>query len=236
VKKILFLIPIVLIIAAGVFVATHKEKLQMDSRFGTDCISNPNPVFTHYPTDIDKVRLLMPPLMTVASGMKGHSYIDVTERVPVYAPADATLVEGTKYREDLGGRGEWDQYTFSLVVSCEVFYFFDHVIDPPEKIANAFAGEAAATTHSISIDPIEIKGGEFLGYSAGTGQHNFDFGVINMSQETILAGDSQYNHSEKYRNADCPYKYFDQEKRKVLFDLIGYSNASDLTVIDNLCE
>lgn len=226
-------------VIVGVFLVTHKEDYdkgehELEQR-APGCVSDPHPVFTHYPTDIDKVALLIPPLIKVSSGMKGHSYIEVTERVPVYAPADAVLTKGVKYREDLGGRGDLDQYTFTLVVSCEVSYFFDHVIEPPAPIAQAFAGPAVMDSHSRMVGPLAVKGGEFLGYSAGTGQHNFDFGVVNTTQRTLLADDPAYNHSEKFVHADCPYAYFDDEKRAVLFDLLGYSTASDLVVIDNLC-
>ncbi len=237
--KLRILIPIIIftavLVIVGINVMHHVDENRLSYRFGVDCESNPNPVFTHYPTDMTKVQLLNPPLMRVSSGLKGHSYINVTERVPVYAPADALLVEGAKYRENLGGRGHLDQYILNFVMSCEVFYFFDHLINPPEKIAKAFAGPASNTTHSKKIEPIEIKAGEFLGYSSGKGWHNFDFGVVNMSQETSLAGDPMYNQSEKYAHADCPYKYFTPDKREVLLKLTGYDDVADLEIIDNLC-
>ena len=231
-KRLLILTPLIIVVLVALVFVTKRG----DRRIPEDCVSNPNPLFTHYPTDISKVERLNPPLMRVNTGMKGHSYIDVTERVPVYAPADGVMTDGVKYREDLGGRGDIDQYAFTIIVSCEVFYFFDHVIDPPEKIAKAFPGPAQTDTYSNGIESIEIEAGEFLGYSAGTGWHNFDFGVVNFTQDTILVDDLKYSHSEKFRHSDCPYKYFDDEKREVLFDLIGYSDASDLEVIDNLCE
>ena len=224
-----------LLLAAGLFIGMQHQE-NKSRVLESDCVSDPDPVFTHYPTDMTKVVQLMSPLMRVASGVKGHSYIEVTEQVPVYAPADATLVEGVKYREDLGGRGDIDQYTFSFMVSCEVYYFFDHVIDPPAHIAQAFSGPASTDTRSSRIDPVIIKAGDLLGYSAGTGQHNWDFGVVNTTTQTVLADDPQYNHSDKFRHADCPYRYFDTAKKMKLFSLLGYSDAADLKVIDNVCE
>ena len=237
-KTIKWIVAVIAVIVTFVIISSavfHRDGDRMLRKFGVGCESNPNPVFSVYPTDINKVLQLKPPLMKVSSGMKGHSYIDVSERVPVYAPADARLVEGTKYREDLGGRGDIDQYILTFVVSCEVYYFFDHLIDPPQHIKDAFPGPAKATTHTQVVDAIDIRAGDFLGYSAGTGWHNFDFGVINTSKRTILADDTRYNSSDKYVHADCPYAYYAESMHKRLFDLMGYDNASDLEVIDNLC-
>lgn len=236
-KKVLLVSVLVLVFGGFFFLNTTdfaKNSLRQIEKH--DCISNPNPIFTHFPTDMTKVTQISPPIMKVASGVKGHSYINVTERVPIYAPVDATLTSGTKYRENLGGRGDLDQYTLRFDVSCEVWYFFDHLIEPIDKIAVEFPGAAKHDTRSDRISPVEIKGGEFLGYSSGTGEHNWDFGVINMTKTTSLKNDPKYMRSEKFDNADCPYSYYEDPMRQELFDLLGYGNASDLTVIDNLCE
>ncbi len=199
------------------------------------CESEPTPRFTHFVTDLEDVTNITPPLMRVSGDVKTHSYLNVEKRVAIYAPVDATLVSGAKYQDD--NRVGLDQYSLNFDVSCEVYFYFDHLIDPIAEIAKEFPDPAKYNnTRSDGIGPIEIKAGQLLGYSPENGPHNWDFGVINKTATTVLANDPEFNHSEKYGHAVCPYAYFSEEIQAQVKPLYSYENHSDLQIIDNLCD
>ncbi len=197
-----------------------------------NCVSNPDPIFDVFPTGIAKITQIAPPIMKVGTGVKSHSYINVNGPTPVYAPADSLLITGAKYTESFIDPNQI-QYTLFLQVSCEVSYYVDHLINPPNHIAELFPGPAKHdTTSDVRFQGVEIKAGELLGYS-WSGQ--FDFGVLNTYKTTTLENFPEYRHSEK-AYADCPLNYYDEKTKKVLLGLTGHRNMSDVTVIDNLCD
>ena len=75
-----------------------------------NCISNPNPVFTHEITDFSKIKKLKRWGLTPQGYLKGHTYIFlknkghsgnkviIKEPVPVYAPVDSHLILQPQYR------------------------------------------------------------------------------------------------------------------------------------------
>ena len=63
-KKILYVLLIFLVIAAVFAVTKTGIKHNIP---GVGCENNPNPVFTHFVTDLDTVELLQPPLMKSAA-------------------------------------------------------------------------------------------------------------------------------------------------------------------------
>lgn len=193
------------------------------------CVGDPDPVFPIFPTAIENITHISPPIMRVGSGVKSHSYINVKKPSAVYAPADATLIGGAKYTEGYVDATKI-QYTFLLQAGCDVSYYVDHLINPPARIAALFPDPPTTHTHSNDRFNLEIKAGQLLGYN-WSGQ--FDFGVLNRSKEPPLKDFDEYRHSEK-AYADCPLNYF--ENKEKLMSLVSYQNMGDLTVIDNLCD
>lgn len=199
------------------------------------CVSNSSPQFSHYPTDIENIIQFSPPVMELGGSVKAHGYTEVSGKKPVYAPTDSTLFAGAKYEAshpDL----ENDQYLLHFRVSCEVFYYYDHLIDPVEKIAKFFPEEPQNHSRTKNIGLVEFEAGELVGYSRDVDHgHRFDFGVINNSLEPILAVYPEYENSEK-AYPDCPIDYFPGEMRERLAGLMGYERFNSLELIDNLCE
>lgn len=169
--------------------------------------------------------------MKVGSGIKSHSYIETSQPSPVYAPVDSVLVTGAKYSEGYVDP-EKVQYTLFFNVSCEISYYYDHLINPPNKIAEKFPGDPQFDTRSDEIFSVEVKAGELVGYSWS---RQFDFGVLDNTTDPALADFDEYKHSEK-AYAVCPLKFFSEELKKDLFSRVGYFDADDLTVIQNLCD
>lgn len=177
------------------------------------CENNPGPVFTSDITDMDKISMVVPPGTIEGTVLKTHSYVQVKERAPVYAPHDAYLYEGVKYTEE-----GMTQYSLFFKPTCEVLYIFDHIQEPVEKIEEAFPGEPQKDTRTHALKgPIFFKAGELVGYTTGTKMaKHFDFGVYNKGSSRL-----EFGQLRRDDFADCPYDYFPDEKREVYYSLFG---------------
>lgn len=224
-RKALLILIVILALVASLVVINRP-------RFHTaSCTNNPQPIFEVAPTNLKNITQITPPAFQVGSGVKSHSYINVDKPTPVYAPSDSVLITGAKYTESYIDPNQV-QYTLLFEVSCEVSYYYDHLINPPEKIAELFPNPPTKTTHSTNhFKPIEIKAGEVLGYS-WSGQ--FDFGVLNNSKEPILKDFPEYKNSEK-AYPDCIFSYYRGKLQEEFYQLSSYDNMNDLKVIEDLC-
>ena len=212
---------------------SHKTTFDNVAVDSGGCEENINPTFERFPVDLEVVESVSPPIMQIADSPKSHSYINVTETGPVYAPVDGVLVGGAKYEENFLPNAPAEQYTLLFSVTCEVSYYFDHLVNPPECIAALFPGEAQGHTSSNAKFSLPIKAGEIVGYS-WHGQ--FDFGVLNAGKPPTMANFPGFEMSEK-AYADCPFDYFEEDIQNFIKPISHYNNlGNDLVYTDNLCE
>lgn len=213
----------------------NNENWFSDNKNG--CVSNQNPVFSHYITDMSKVKMIVPPgSIETYQGekiVKSHSYVLVNEQVPVYAPADGILVEGAHYIE------EGNVYYLHFQVSCEVTYRFDHILNPIQAIKDALPAEPSLSTHtSAPKDNIEVKAGQLIGYSVPStvSYHGiwFDFGVVNTAQAQDLSNleNQGVRLDERDYQSVCPYDFFPKEMREKYYTLFG--NYKDSGIVPTL--
>ncbi len=147
-----------------------------------NCISNPNPVFTHEITDFSKIKQLKRWGLTPQGYLKGHTYIFlknkghsgnrviIKEPVPVYAPVDSHLILQTQYR--LQGLEEV-QWRLIFQVSCEIIYRFDHLDTPSDRIlkhlGNISVNENQISAPNVAVrPPLKITAGELIAYTKGS--------------------------------------------------------------------
>jgi hypothetical protein len=220
-KKLVIVLALLVLLTIPFLTGLLKKDSRNEHSFH-DCQSNPNPEFTSDFTDLAKVKMIVPPgSIQEWQGekiLKTHSYIVVKEKSPVYAPTDSVLYEGAYYQEE-----GMNQYSIFFQVSCEVFYIFDHIQEPVEKIKKAFKHQPKKDTRTEQIDPpINIKEGELIGYTTGTKYaHHFDFGVYN---KTINNEFKEQNLPKLFGRdiwALCPFDYFPEEKRINYYSLFG---------------
>lgn len=239
-KKIIFLLALVVLLGAGCApgeFGIRKTDLSDMLVARPECVSNENPVFTHDITDVSKIKMVVPPGSIESyqgkTIVKPHSYVLVTEQVPVYAPADGMLVEGAFYYE------EGDVYYLHFQVSCEITYRFDHILNPIQEIKDAFPDKPAQNT--LTMEPkkkVEVKAGDLIGYSVASvpATHGiwFDFGVVNLSQKQDLSSleNKGVELYERDYESVCPYTFFREDLRKKYYALFG--NYKDNGVIPTL--
>ena len=182
------------------------------------CESNPDPVFTTDITNIEKMSMIVPPGTLEGTILKTHSYVQVKEKAPVYAPYDAYLYEGVFYTEE-----GMTQYSMFFQATCEVMYIFDHIQEPVDRIREAFPDEPRIDTRTQPLrTPIFFKEGELIGHTTGTKfAKHFDFGVYNSDRPNFLSSQDEYKVSSRDKIANCPYDYFSDEKRDVYYSLFG---------------
>lgn len=168
-----------------------------------NCVSNTLPVFTHHITDMNAVNYIVPP-PTMGSGpsLKPHGYIGTDHaRVPVYAPADMAVKDGSYYA---GG-----PYMFDFQVSCEVTVRFGHMTDPVDALKKLLPAEPAADSRTKELSSVSFKAGELVGYTTGTDRAgNWDYGVYNANITNRYAHDPDWGGSATYTTAVCPFDYF----------------------------
>ncbi|NTV31549.1 hypothetical protein HGA91_06250 [candidate division WWE3 bacterium] len=202
-------------------------------------------LFTSDVTDMSAVNLIQNPIRLVGGkNIKTHSYIEVKQKSPVYAPMDATLTGGSNYLETYGPNPVTKvQYILSFNDGCDVSFWLDHLVDVPEKIRLAFPAEPSNDTKSVAVQSIDIKAGELVGYSNQDGRARFDFGVVNLkAPQTSLTTNPQYKDDEivktskKYRFAVCPFNLYNAEKLQEYQKYYDPTVTSDQEIIDDICD
>jgi hypothetical protein len=170
---------------------------------GVPCISNPKVQFTNDFTEVEKISSVEPTIITPGNS-RHRAWLNISSgKVAIYAPVDSELVNGV-YKN---ARGAID-YDLHFQVTCEIWYLINHVIEPVDKIKNAFPKTPQTDTR---IGPpfketIKVKAGELLGYTTGTPlARNFDFGVFDLNHfNEGLPGDEGMKYG-KEANFICPF-------------------------------
>lgn len=189
-----------------------EQQAMTNSYLGVPCTSHPNPRFTYDFTEIDKILKITPPsLVANKSQDRAFLWIDTAkaDKVPIYAPVDADLVRGI-YK--ISKTVETVDYDLHFQISCEVWFFVNHISDPVDRIKKSFPSTPTDSTtlenFTQIIPPLNFKAGELIGYTKGTAQaHNFDFAVFDLNHTNTLTGQDSSNDS-RFKNFICPFDLF----------------------------
>lgn len=203
---------------------------------GVPCQSNPSPKFTHDFTESNLIAKVTPPSL-VASKSQDRAFLWIdsskTPKVPIYAPVDADLIRGVYKTRTTKGKDTID-YDLHFQVSCEVWFFINHISDPENKIKNFFPKTPASTTASENYTkfspPLHFNAGDLIGYTTGTFEaHNFDFAVFDLNNTNKFVGELKSNDT-RFNNFICPFDIFPENIKssyyqKLIPDLIPESNC-----------
>lgn len=185
--------------------------------------------FTEYPVDMSElyeitpIGNLAPPGHTFPTD---HSYLHLnaggssSEKIPLYAPADVTILEVYKTE---GFTDDPQDYTIYFALCKDVIGYYNHVKEISTDIENILEDvscESYGYDESDSCTKIlfeKISAGTHMGEVGGL-QGNFDFGLIDLSKEL------GYIHLERYptrsRYVHCAYDYYPEDMQETFFDLI----------------
>jgi len=236
-KKIYLLILIIAILIISFTIVRKNSTVDngVGSVFTAACESNPNPIFTHDITDLTKVYRVVPPggfeEWDGKRIIKTHSYINSGYKVPIYTPYKGELNKGVYYLE-----GGIDQYSLFFNASCEIYYLFDHVVDPVDKIKKAFPQKPANETSVKNLsESITFEAGELVGYSIGSEFQQFDFGVYRTDKYNYLKDSNTPNSSKRDTQAVCPYDYYPDDMREKYAKLFGMAR-DDQELATSFCK
>lgn len=145
-----------------------------------------------------------------------YLWIKDKKRIPVYAPADGTLIKiEYKNRADLPPSMSMPDYDLTFLVDCRTMYSINHITDPIPELSElkvgsepqqVVPGHPAPSEMSKPKANLTVKAGQQLGTTTGTpAAHNWDFGLFvdNM--------------------AKCPYEEFAEPIRAAWLALMGDS-------------
>ena len=197
-----------------------------------DCVSNPQPIFTHEITDLSKIRRAERWGQVKSKHLKNHSFLFLKNKnkpVPVYAPVDSYLILQTRYR--IQGLKEV-QWRLIFQVGCEIIYRFDHLDTLSDKIlkhlGNISVNEDQDAATNVAVNPpLKIVAGEIIAFTQGTPQAgSWDFGAGDINKNNKLPKRlKKYENAptgRQYKNAACPYDYYpDEIKKKYLKKMKG---------------
>ena len=189
-----------------------------------NCVSNPNPLFPKLITDMNMIKTVVPPGTVVSrlgeNVMNTNSTLVVNGRVPVYAPVDSYFYKGAYYSDN-----KINQYQLFFNFSCEVFYLFDHLQDPVDKIKTVMSVNPANSIQTqIISQPVYFAGGELIGYTGV----NFDFGLYNRKNNNELEKTySKVKFSLRDHQALCPFGAFHESIRSYYTSKYGSINPAE---------
>ena len=197
-----------------------------------DCVSNPQPIFTHEITDLSKIKRTERWGQVKSEHLKNHTFLFLKNKnkpVPVYAPVDSYLILQTRYR--MQGLKEV-QWRLIFQVGCEIIYRFDHLDTLSDKILkhldNISVNEDQDAAANVAVNPpLKIVAGEIIAFTQGTPQAgSWDFGAGDINKNNKLPKRlKKYENAptgRQYKNAACPYDYYpDEIKKKYLKKMKG---------------
>lgn len=211
-----------------------REKEFFEERMNDGCVSNPDPIFTHYFTDLSKVDAIGI-LGGYGGASPGRSYVVVKKgnEVPVYAPTDATL-ETVIYAPR--GPGSQPEYGFYFRASCEVTFLLDHIDRISDELENMAPQKPAESSRTeLGSQPnVIIKAGTLLGYSNGTPlARTFDFLVMNKARPASHINQSRWQWEQALYGV-CPYDYYRQALKEEHYAKLGTANEIEF-IPEKIC-
>jgi hypothetical protein len=120
-----------------------------------------------------------------------YFYLEGLDYVPIYSIAGGTI-EHLRYNEGS------NDYSVEIKYSSSCSYYFDHVANPPDYIAEGY----------------ELEEGILIGYCE-TGRGAFDLGVIDYDVVNAFIIPERY--LEKTLHCSNPYLYFTDSVRNILY-------------------
>lgn len=148
----------------------------------------------------------------------------------IYAPADVDATSGvykvSKTIENI-------DYDFWFQLSCERWFFINHVSEPVDKLKRLFSetpqtnetsGGPSATANRTQFEPIvHFKSGELIGYATGTNlSHQFDLGVFDVNHQNQLSANYQIR-SEREKYFICPFDLFPDNIKAQYYAILARS-------------
>jgi hypothetical protein len=131
---------------------------------------------------------------------------------------------------------EMEQYSVFFQLTCDVFYLFDHIHKPVDKLKNEFTRRPAEDSRTFSIGPIEFSAGELIGYTTGTmNAHHFDFGLYDIDSHNPYSDYEGVDISERDYWSICPFDNFSQEMINEYTSRFGTIRSQD-SIPTSICK
>lgn len=198
--------------SATLYTADNKTTCSGDFAGKAPARDSASGAFTSPITDIDSISRITPGKYMfdprfVYLGIKDQ------KRIPVYAPADGTLIR--IFYKISETRGDYD---LVFLVDCHTTYRINHITDPNPNIAALTPitepmpigpnGIIGLTNDKITPkENIRVKAGEQLGTTTGTEQaHNWDFSVY-IDRQSV-----------------CPFEQYSEPLRSAWLAKLGDKN------------
>ena len=215
-----------------------KEPIQPQE----DCTRKSDIGLTYFYTDLDQIEMINPTIVTSGNWLKNRQYHKIltdtnnaASQVPLYAPADAVAIELTHYVATMRpwNRPPYDasQFDVRFQVSCDVFFWFDHITKLAEPFASLSPDEGVRDTRNAAVSiRVEVAAGDLIGWTSGTDPaHVWDFVMVDKRKTTLFANQERYEKTGDLQNllhTACPYDYYGESMRSVYISKFAWWGGS----------
>ena len=212
------------------------------SQVQESCTRNSDIRLTHFYTDLDQIEMINPTIVTSGNWLKNRQYHKIftdagnaAPDVPLYAPADALAFELTHY---VATMHPWNsppydasQFDVRFQVSCDVFFWFDHITRLAEPFASLAPEEGVRDTRNAAVSiMVKVAAGDLIGWTTGTDPaHVWDFVMIDTRKTTLFANQERYEKTGDLQNllhTACPYDYYDEALRSAYVSKFAWWGGS----------
>ena len=207
----------------------QQSPQQESSNVGREqnCVSNPNPIFTHAFADSTKLAWISQYGNNALynPGSQARSYVAVKEgeSTPVYAPVRATITRiyysDKKYTQS-NKEVIRPEYKINFQISCEVGMAYDHIISLADRL-KAYSPQVSAPGKNDGVAvSIQVQAGELIGHTSGSFPGRaFDFLLLNKARLHPHLNPVRWVTDHSWYKT-CPYDYFTHELKQQYYALI----------------
>ncbi len=191
-------------------------------------------LFDTTPVDLVLVTAIGAPGQLRGNDYKGHGLFrtDSNDTI-VVSPIAAVLYDGSAYIAD-----GTVQYLLSFRISPDLVFILDHVLDPSQKVLDAFVGQPPPLVDDSRTRPLieqTFAAGDVIATAIGFRDTNnafVDFGFYDLSrpndasQQPGFEGDPS---TSRDANAVCWYGRFGPDAEQIILPLVGLFSAEGAT-------
>jgi len=235
VPVLILLVVVGLIAVVGfVFATSRKGPINLPGQRPQAISCEKEVEFTHFVIDPDLVKVVTP-LGSVGGGgeIVGRSYIFPKDelsgqKIPLYMPANATLLQGAYYKSSGLPESYNPEYSLYFDLGCGKTLSFFHIKEVIEPIKSRFPSVASSSAGN-QVEPLDLKAGELFGYYIpGPNSIAWDFIVEDRNVTNKFANQDRYEagYGHNLLHVVCPYDLYKDEMRDAYYNLFGSAGGN----------
>ncbi len=169
-----------------------------------------------------------------------RSYISLKEeftgqKVPIYAPTDMTLIQGSHYKNPAAQMNSLPDYALKFDSGCGVEITLGHLKEVVEPIASQLR-EVKPDSRENQLNRINFKPGDLVGYFIYNPEDVSGFDFVARDKKFIngFINQKRYENGRATNliNGVCPYDFYKGDKKETYYALLGGAGGTLFKIKD----